>query len=91
MRSSPKRERGPLRTIVGEAVGTDGLVYDKLECSHRLLLSWSTLRQLTRARRACPLCVGMETPEAAAARSITPRALSARRARASLDASSRDR
>jgi len=68
MRSAPthphasKRERGPLRAIVGEAIGSDGLVYDKLECSHWLLLSWSTWQQLTRARRACSLCLRTEPP-----------------------------
>jgi hypothetical protein len=47
---------GPLRTIIRDVVGSDGLVYQQLECTHRVLLLATDYTLGTEARRRCWLC-----------------------------------
>jgi hypothetical protein len=61
MPSATRRKRlreknGPIRRIVGQRIGSDGLVYDELECTHRLVLTWYDWEKHPPERRHCPLC-----------------------------------
>jgi hypothetical protein len=45
-----------LRVIVSCEQGFDGLVYEVLECQHRVLLIAGVYGSVTSSRRHCPRC-----------------------------------
>jgi len=52
----PRQERSPLRTIIGCVAGSDGLIYEVLECQHRVLLMAGPFGYIVTNRRRCPIC-----------------------------------
>jgi hypothetical protein len=51
-----ERHVGPLRVILGDVVGSDGLVYDRLDCTHRLPVMPSDYKRGFEFKRHCWLC-----------------------------------
>jgi hypothetical protein len=62
-RAQQLRFKGPLRKVVRDVIGSDGLVYQQLECTHRLLLMPSDYCLGTEMRRHCWLCGALAEPK----------------------------